>query len=47
MDYRWASKIMSGIQLQAEKDMGFGQLVPLFLLMMPLMVAMEAYQGQS
>jgi len=45
--YQWAGKIMFEEQLQAEKEIGFGQLVPLFLLTMPLMVAMEAYQGQS
>lgn len=37
--------LMSGEELVAERRLGFGQLVPLLLLMLPLMVALESYKG--
>lgn len=45
-DLSWGRSLLSKEQLQIEKEWGFGQLVPLLLLMLPFMNAAQAYVGK-
>lgn len=40
-------RLMNQKEWTRENEMGFGQIVPLVLLMLPLMVFMETYHGES
>ena len=45
-DYIKGSSYLSGGELRMEHSMGFGQIIPLILLMLPFMAAATAYYGE-
>ena len=45
-DYIKGSSYLSGGELRVEHSMGFGQIIPLILLMLPFMAAATAYYGE-
>lgn len=46
-DYMRSRSYFSERELQLENNMGFGQIIPLLLLMLPFMAAATAYSGES